>query len=146
MEQRKKGESELDMPLRRKSLNKNIIGETLTKIIETSFKLTPRPVKITTPEKLQLTSFKVETIDKNTEVKKNQLQKETIPKVVEYSFDPSGRLICNKNVYSRVSISGNCIRYKCSERLKKKCLATLKTIGKEVVIINKDHTHENKFK
>lgn len=140
------------IPLGTKCLQKNVGGQTLAKIIESSMKLTPRPVKITIPARLQLTTSKVpitqkvESIDKGTEFKNNPENDEQNPSTVEYTFDPSGRLIFSKNIYSRVSISGNCIRYRCSEYQKKKCTATLKTIGKKVVLINKEHNHDNKLK
>lgn len=140
------------IPLARKCMQKNVGGQTLAKIIGTSMKITPRPVKITIPARLQLisskvtTTQKVESIDKGTELQKNPGNDELNSSTVEYTFDPSGRLIYCKNIYSRVSISGNCIRYRCSEYQKKKCSATLKTIGKKVVLINKEHNHDNKLK
>lgn len=134
-------------PLQPGFVRKNLVSQTLTKMIKSSMKLTPRPVRITIPARLQVVSAKVSTpknvlIGKSTEPQKE----ESNPSSVEYTFDPAGRLICNKNVYRRVSISGNCIRYRCSEHQKKKCAASLKTIGKEAVLLIKEHNHENKLK
>lgn len=152
MEQRKDGESKFVKPLETRLVRKSLVGQTLTKIMESSMKLTPRPVRITIPARLQLanakvlTSKNVELIEKKTELEKSPQKQEPNPSGVEYTFDPAGRLIYNKNVYRRVSISGNCIRYRCSEHQKKKCPATLKTIGKEAVLLVKEHNHDNKLK
>lgn len=137
------------MPLGTRFVRENLIAK---KLIESPMKLPPRPVRITIPARLQLASSKVSTpkslklTEKSTELEKNPQKEESNPSSVEYTFDPAGRLICNKNVYRRVSISGNCIRYRCSEHQKKKCTATLKTIGKEAVLLVKEHNHDNKLK
>lgn len=145
----KKEKSGFVIPLETRFVRENHIGQTL---IESSMKLPPKPVRITIPARLQLASFKVSTskfvelTNKSTELEKNPQKEEPNLSSVEYTFDPAGRLICNKNVYRRVSISGNCIRYRCSEHQKKKCTATLKTIGKEAVLLVKEHNHDNKLK
>ena len=65
------------MPLGIKCIRKNNFSQTLAKTIGSPMKLKPRPVKITIPASLQLTtskvstSQKVELIDKNTEFEKN---------------------------------------------------------------------------
>lgn len=54
----------------------------------------------------------------------------------------------DKNIYSRVSVGGakNTVRYRCSQYRKSKCNSSLKTIGKQIIMIVDDHNHEKKIK
>lgn len=61
-------------------------------------------------------------------------------------YDRFGRLIYEKHVYSRFAVKGNVVRYRCLESRKLKCAASLKSVGKKIVLINGQHNHKPKLK
>ncbi|XP_049276924.1 modifier of mdg4-like isoform X21 [Anopheles funestus] len=60
-----------------------------------------------------------------------------------YGYNPRGNLVYHTYSYSKGSINGlaNIIYWRCTEYRKHRCCATLKTVGKDLYIIDTVHNH-----
>uniref|UniRef100_A0A182JNL2 FLYWCH-type domain-containing protein n=1 Tax=Anopheles christyi TaxID=43041 RepID=A0A182JNL2_9DIPT len=70
---------------------------------------------------------------------KRELEKANEP----YGYNRRGNLVYQNYSFSKASINGvtNIIYWRCTEYRKQKCRSTLKTMGKDLYIIDKKHNH-----
>lgn len=61
-----------------------------------------------------------------------------------YSYNYRGNLVYDKYTFSKTAAhgTGNIVYWRCTGYRKHKCRATLKTRGKELIVVRQDHNHE----
>lgn len=61
-----------------------------------------------------------------------------------FDFDPTGKLIHNRNKYYRTVLKGleSIIHYRCIEFKTRKCKAKLQTKGMLLFVANDEHNHD----